>query len=423
MAAMEQRWIHIIGGGTIAHVRPHLALAAPAYGGSARFLAERFKHKCDPDRWSVRLHLTRMAGGGHGSPETNGDVGRILDQLVADPSTGMIVMPVALCDFQGAVIEQGERTLSGKEQPRLKSREGSVLLELTAADKLIGRIRRERKDVFLVGFKTTAGATADEQYLAGLTLLKSASCNLVLANDLHSRTNMIVTPELARYAVTPNRDQVLDTLVTMALSRSDLTFSRTQVQPGDLIDWESSRVPSVLRTVVEHCVSRGAYKPFRGVTVGHFACRESESVLLSSRRKKNFNLRADRDLVQVQFDGSRVTALGAKPSAGARSQYEVLNAHPGFDCIVHFHCPIRSGSSVPVRPQWAFECGSHECGRNTADGIERFGAMVGAVMLDQHGPNIVFSRDAEPAEVIAFIEEHFDLSGRTDEVSSHLALE
>jgi len=64
---------------------------------------------------------------------------------------------------------------------------------------------------------------------------------------------------------------------------------------------------------------------------------------------------------------------------------------------------------VPVRAQRPFECGSHECGKNTSQGLRRFGALA-AVMLDQHGPNIVFSRRADPEEIIRFIDENFDLS-------------
>jgi hypothetical protein len=34
-------------------------------------------------------------------------------------------------------------------------------------------------------------------------------------------------------------------------------------------------------------------------------------------------------------------------------------------------------------------------------------------MLDRHGPNVVFSRSADPEQVIRFIEESFDLTGTT----------
>jgi len=49
--------IHIFGGGTISHIRNHLAICAPAYGATANKLFNLF--------WdygmSVELHLTKMA--------------------------------------------------------------------------------------------------------------------------------------------------------------------------------------------------------------------------------------------------------------------------------------------------------------------------------------------------------------------------
>lgn len=179
--------------------------------------------------------------------------------------------------------------------------------------------------------------------------------------------------------------------------------------------WSDPRVPAALRTVVEHCVRRGAYKPFRDITVGHFAVRAGPHTLLSSRRGRNFNRPGDRDLVRVEFDDDRMIVHGARPSAGTRSQFAVLSAHPEFDCIVHFHCPKRGDSLVPVRSQREVECRSHECGRNTADGMQRLGPLA-AVMLDQHGPNVIFHADGDPQAVIAFIERHFDLGGRTDDL-------
>jgi hypothetical protein len=97
---------------------------------------------------------------------------------------------------------------------------------------------------------------------------------------------------------------------------------------------------------------------------------------------------------------------------GGQSQRIIFADHPDKDCIVHFHCPLRAGSRVPVRTQRPFECGSHECGKNTSDGLAHFDDIA-AVMLERHGPNVVFSRHADPARVIRFIEENFDLSGTT----------
>lgn len=419
--------IHVLGGGTVFHVRPHLALAAPAYGRTAHDIHNALIHRGHMSR----MHLTRMCGARNG-PETNADVAKLLDQLVADPNTKMIFMSMALCDFEGAVGYEPTPVSEpwsssgalypendpGKHQPRLKSNREHYLV-LSPADKLIGRIRRERKDIFLVGFKTTAGATPEDQYFAGLGLVKNASCNLVLANDVHTRLNMVITPEQAHYHETTDRREAIEGLVEMATLRSKLTFTRARVVPGDPVPWTDDRIPASLRTVVDYCIAQGAYKPFNGSTVGHFAVKLSERAFLTSRRKTDFNKLADTGLVFVEAAGpDTVTAYGSKPSVGGQSQRIIFREHPGYDCIVHFHCPMKKGSDIPVRSQRAYECGSHECGKNTSDGLAGFHGesrkVIKAVMLDHHGPNIVFNRDTDPQEVIRFIDENFDLKGRTD---------
>jgi hypothetical protein len=399
---------HIIAGGTHFHVRPHLALSAPAYGETGRAIARELEARGQP----AALHLTRMAGGA-ADLDTVDDVAALVARIVQNPMARMLFMPVALCDFTASVLEDGAPTPSGKEAPRLRTSDGPKVALLTPAQKVILSVRRERKDIFLIGFKATSGASPAEQLAAGLTLLKTASCNLVLANDLRARRSMIVTPEQASYHVTEDRREALHNLVDMALLRSKLTFTRSRVVPGDAVPWSSELVPSTLRRVVDHCIARGAYKPFLGVTVGHFAVKLGDGRFLTSRRKTDFNRLREVGLVMVEARGDHeVIAYGSRPSVGGQSQRIIFAEHPGADCIVHFHCPLRPGSRVPLRSQRAFECGSHECGKNTSDGLASFGD-VRAVMLDRHGPNIVFSRHADPDRVIRFIEENFDLAGTT----------
>lgn len=417
--------IYVLGGGTVFHVRPHFALSAPAYGKTAIALAGMLEDSL-VGRLDTEVHvgLTKMAAGSsdrrgfkrtHVIGETNAQVGEFLEKIVSDPDTSMIFMSVALCDFEGFVLEgeQGSETLtsSGKSQPRLKTKNGDALLHLKPAEKLIGYIRQKRKDIFLVGFKTTTKATYDEQYEAGLTLLKKNSCNLVLANDVQTGHNMIIAPELAVYSASSDRQHVLASLVGMSLHRHSNHFSRTTVvgSTDQLVKWESKAVPTTLRAVVDRCIKEGAYKPFNDVTVGHFGFKAGGNTLVSSRRRQNFNRPECRDLVQVDFTDNKQVAHGAKPSAGARSQYIVLSKYDDLDCIVHFHCPKKSHSMVPVRSQFEFECGSHECGKNTADGMMRVNKNLAAVMLDKHGPNVVFSSKADPEMVIDFILSNFDL--------------
>lgn len=412
--------IHVIGGGTFSHVRNHLAIAAPAFGNTAIVLRSLFDFRCGSD-YKVQIHLTKMADSGS-KLVTNQDVADLVDRLVADPDTKIIVMNAALCDYDGSVLDYQEhsqdslfsmRTPSGKHETRLKTSAGNQVMSLTPADKIISRIRKTRKDIFLVAFKTTTGATPQEQYLAGLHLLKANSANLVLANDTVTRHNMVITPEEARYHE-GDRLQALRGLADMAMSRSRNTFTRSTIVPGFPVPWTSELVPDNLREVVDHCIEAGAYKPFRGATVGHFAAKVSDKSIVTSARKHNFNKLREEGMVFVEYeDRDQVKAVGRKPSVGGMSQRIIFEEHPEMDCIVHFHCPPKVPSSIPQRSQRENECGSHQCGENTSRGLELMVPGIKAVYLDNHGPNIVFNRNTPAKDVIDFIDENFDLQAKT----------
>ena len=415
--------IYVLGGGTFSHVRSHLALAAPAFGQTAKDIHDYLRFGLDTP---AELVLTKMADSSS-KIVTNEDVSVLIDELIADPATKMIVLNVALCDYDGSILDRSqypdgydsymwEPTPSGKYETRLKTKDGEQDMRLTPADKIVGRIRKERKDIFVVAFKTTSGATSDEQYSAGLHLLKANSANLVLANDLVTRNNMVITPEESRHYETTNRGDAIKGLMTMALQRSQNTFTRSTVVEGAPIAWNSPDVPENLRAVVDHCIARGAYKPFREATVGHFAVKVADNRIYTSRRKRNFNNLPLEGLVEVEYDGlDKVIAKGGKPSVGGQSQRIVFDQHPDLDCIVHAHVPMRTDAPdlIPVADQKAYECGSHQCGENTSRNLSAFDHGIHAVMLDEHGPNIVFSRNTPAEAVINFIERNFDLEGKT----------
>ena len=430
--------ICIISGGTTFPIAPHLSLCAPAYGRTGRYLAQLCAEQMP--ELAMRLYLTKMAGGdvieNRQQLDTNQDVDQLVGAIIADYSVKIVFMPVALCDFnvtdiwshridpERGVVHSHENP--GKDHPRLISSqyqpihgdppEPCLHLALVPAAKIIKKIRATRKDIFLVGFKTTDGADVKAQYIAGLNLLKEASCNLVLANDVKTRLNMVITPEEAKYHVTSDRNEALRQLVEMAYLRSHLTFTRSTVVAGEPVPWASELVPQALRTVVNYCIERNAYKPFRGATVGHFAVKLSDKVFLTSRRKQNFNELDKIGLVRIDTDGpDSVIAYGSKPSVGGQSQRIVFAEHPEYDCIVHAHVPMKPGRefAVPTVSQREYECGSHECGRNTSRGLRHYGNGIAAVYLDQHGPNIVFSSKIDPQKVIDFIELNFNLQGKT----------
>lgn len=458
--------IYIIGGGTNFHIRPHLALSAPAYGQTARDILarcfEEFEEEDnEPTKWNHKLILTKMAGGRYMSGvdgewkyyDTNDDIDVLVDEIVADPDAKVVFMTAALCDFEVEDIhrvyeEEREHgtwvghvhSKPGKDLPRLKTSEHgrlslgeynspddlgepSLMLHLVPSAKIISKIRKIRKDIFLVGFKSTTGASKQEQFEAGLALMKQSSCNLVLANDLHTRLNMVITPEQAKYCVTTKRGAAIASLVHIAANRCQGRFTRTTVVAGDIVPWNSPEIPATLREVVNHCIREGAYQQFMDKTVGHFAARIGENQYLTSVRKTNFNelLYAPSEktgLVKIEARGDdEVIAYGAKPSVGGQSQRIIFAEHPGLDCIAHAHAQLKPGSLVPVRSQAPFECGSHECGSNTSSGLKEMESGIWAVMLEKHGFNVVFNRAEDPRRVIEFIDRNFLLSRQTSELS------
>ena len=416
--------IHVIGGGTISPIRAHFALnrvdanghatSAIAYGKTARKIAHLCREKWGQDE--VHLHLTKMACCGESDLETNEDIQALVKKIIQDPDSKVLFMPAALVDFEGTVIDGHTSTLSGRDEPRLQTKEGEHLLRLIPAPKVISEVRKYRKDLFLVGFKETSGKSPDALYVSSLDLLKRASCNLVFGNDMKARLNMVVTPEQARYHVTEDRDEALTGLVEMAHARSSLKFTRSTIVGGRPVPWSSPDIPEAFREVMNHCVKGGAYRPFLGKTVGHGAVKLSKDTFLTTIRGSDFNHSDKVGLVLVEAVGNdTVIAHGAKPSVGGQSQRSIFADHPEIDCIAHFHSKIRPGSEVPVRSQREYECGSHECGANTSTGMKQFGD-VWAVMLDRHGPNVAFSRNVDPRRVIEFIEANFDLPAGTDDL-------
>jgi phosphopantothenoylcysteine synthetase/decarboxylase len=177
--------IHIFGGGTLSHIRTHFAITAAAYGETARALHALLAKK----NISSTLHLTKMACMGKSDLETNGDIRKRTEEILADPASKVIIFNVAVTDFDGQIGD----VPSGKYAERLKSRDETHLpVILKPADKIVPLIKQKRPDIFLVAFKTTAGADDQDQLARGTKLLNDSQADLVLANDTKTRRNVLI---------------------------------------------------------------------------------------------------------------------------------------------------------------------------------------------------------------------------------------
>lgn len=204
---MEILKVVVIGGGTFNHISCHLALAAPAFGATARKLVELFKVN---RRLEPQLVLTKMAD--HTSDLiTNEDVERyIVDVLLPDEDVRAIVMNAAICDF--SIDNPGETRLSSaKDYPVvLKGIQG----------KIMAIIKEVRPDIIVVGFKTTHGAQAVEQVAKAFTAIHNSGVDIVLANDVGSRTNIMVNRGLN--IKTGHRHYLLEQLVEDVIDYVDI---------------------------------------------------------------------------------------------------------------------------------------------------------------------------------------------------------
>lgn len=171
----------VIGGGTFNHVSCHLALAAPAFGTTARKLAKIYHgHGVE-----VELVLTKMAD--HTSSiVTNEDLAKKLVEIADDPDVDVVVMNAAVCDFSLDSPSQDARLSSSEDYPvMLRGIQG----------KLVKEFKRLRPDVVVVGFKTTHGAEWTTQLSKAAMSLESNGLDIVLANDVGTKNNMVLTRE------------------------------------------------------------------------------------------------------------------------------------------------------------------------------------------------------------------------------------
>lgn len=176
---MKNTKVVIIGGGTFNHISCHLALAAPAFGTTARQLVNIYKgHGVD-----VELVLTKMAD--HTSNiVTNNDLLEKLVHIADDPDVKVLVMNAAVCDFEMD---------NPSEEARLSSSEDYPVMLRGAKGKLVRLFKEMRPDVVVVGFKTTSGAAWTTQLAKAAMSLESNGIDIVMANDVQTKSNLVLT--------------------------------------------------------------------------------------------------------------------------------------------------------------------------------------------------------------------------------------
>lgn len=200
--------IHIFSGGTFSPVRNHLALAAIAFGNTGKRLKQLLP--------TSFLHLTKMADSSS-NLVTNQDVENKVDELLKNPDTKCIIMNAALCDYDGTI----DNIESGSHAERLESRSGSFEMKMTPSSKVISKIKSERPDILVVGFKTV---TNEKDIKVIRQKADRMKVDIVFVNDTVTRENYLISKIAELRGNNEGRDLLLELLSQSIKNRLDLSF-------------------------------------------------------------------------------------------------------------------------------------------------------------------------------------------------------
>ena len=201
--------IHIFSGGTFSPVRNHLSLSAIAFGNTGRKLKQLLP--------TSKLHLTKMADY-TSNLLTNKDIENKVDELLKNPHTKCIIMNAALCDYDGTI----DNVESGLHSKRLESREGEFSMKMTPSSKVISKIKSERPDVLVVGFKTVTNENDINVIRHKADRMK---VDYVFVNDTVTRKNYLISPiSEIKGQGDDSRDLLLKVLSEAINNKLDLSF-------------------------------------------------------------------------------------------------------------------------------------------------------------------------------------------------------
>lgn len=194
----------VIGGGTFNKVACHLSLAAPAFGTTARQLAKLIADT-PGNVLDVVLSLTKMADY-NSNIVTNDDLQNYLYTVLNDRAVKVIVFNAAVCDFN---------MHNPSDRQRLSSSTNYDVTLAGITKKMLRVIKHVRPDIFVVGFKTTASATEETQIYLGKRLMTDNGIDLVLANDVVFKRNILLTKDTVVYG---SREELLQTIASISVT-------------------------------------------------------------------------------------------------------------------------------------------------------------------------------------------------------------
>lgn len=166
---MTDLHVLVLAGATVEPIDDVRVVTNRSTGATGIELARTaFERGADVELWLGRHEAPVPSWLPHKSFETTAGLAKMAEEASAD----ITIVPAAISDF----------TLK-KRKGKVSSREGGLTLELQPTPKVLGLLRPNTKKA-LVGFKAESGIGDAELLARAMALLKEASLDFVVANDV-----------------------------------------------------------------------------------------------------------------------------------------------------------------------------------------------------------------------------------------------
>ncbi len=159
----------VIAGSTVEPIDDIRIVSNRSSGATGVELARAaFEHGAEVELWMGRHEVPVPTWLPASSFDSTADLAALVEKARAD----ITLVPAAISDFSPR-----------KRKGKIPSREGAITLDLQPTPKVLAALRKATKGI-LVGFKAEAGVSATELKAKAMALLKEASLDLVVANDV-----------------------------------------------------------------------------------------------------------------------------------------------------------------------------------------------------------------------------------------------
>jgi ubiquinone/menaquinone biosynthesis C-methylase UbiE len=265
--------------------------------------------------------------------------------LAADAKNDVMILAMAASDY-------GPKAVEGK----ISSDNPSLTLELEALPKIISFVKKERPDIFLVGFKLLVNVPPDQLIERAYESMLRDKQDLAVANV---GRNSMRPSELLTYIITAERgivpvprDELPERLAALIEQRHSRAYYHTNLTKVPELPVPSAELAEFVADTkrLAHLAIFNSYTATRREEFGFVAKRTAGGTLITGRGSSKTDATADEVSLVTAVDPEErslaVVSTGKKASLNASLAHLIFEARPEINYIVHAHIPLPEAVST-----------------------------------------------------------------------------